>query len=258
MVEQSDGPALMVLCSVCGSPVAIDASCLTCGEPDPRGVGGSAGRDALDEGLLLERVGTALTAQAALARRVAAERVRTAARLFEESVAIQARLRRQRMLLDAHLSERGDILAEAREALGRIEAALDEAAPPGKRGDDWVVGAQLPRDRTCATVARRLLEEYVREGLPEQSGEDVLLIVSELVTNAFLHGEGTIVLRVGRRSDRIRIEVSDEGHGGGISVVSESERGDHGHGLWVIEQLASAWGSERGTGHVWAELTLDR
>jgi anti-sigma regulatory factor (Ser/Thr protein kinase) len=70
--------------------------------------------------------------------------------------------------------------------------ALDRAEGQELGGDEWAVRARIPRDRSCSTVARRLLEGYVREGLNDPAGEDVLLIASELVTNAFVHGEGTI------------------------------------------------------------------
>ena len=83
-----------------------------------------------------------------------------------------------------------------------------------------------------------------------------MLIVSELATNAFLRGEGAIVLSVRRLDDRLRIEVLDEGRPDRIDVVPEAHRGDGGRGLWIVEQLATSWGTVAGTGHVWAELAI--
>jgi anti-sigma regulatory factor (Ser/Thr protein kinase) len=76
------------------------------------------------------------------------------------------------------------------------------------------------------------------------------------LTNAFLHGDGAIVLNVDRDGDRLRIAVLDEGHPDHIGVIPENERNLGGRGLWIIEQLASDWGVVAGAGHVWAELPL--
>jgi two-component sensor histidine kinase len=114
------------------------------------------------------------------------------------------------------------------------------------------------RGISCPTVARRLLEEYAREELGERQSEDALLIASELATNAFLHGDGEIVLSVSRVQDRLRIEVRDDGRPERIDVVPEQERDERGRGLWIVEQLASDWGALVGRGHVWAEVALER
>jgi anti-sigma regulatory factor (Ser/Thr protein kinase) len=39
-----------------------------------------------------------------------------------------------------------------------------------------------------------------------------MLIASELAGNAFLHGDGAIVLTVHRAEEQLRIEMLDEGH----------------------------------------------
>jgi hypothetical protein len=83
-----------------------------------------------------------------------------------------------------------------REALDQVEGALVETRGSGNVGAPWRVRAGLPRNPSCPTIARRLLEEYVREELGEQEREDSILIASELVTNAFVHGHGEIVHRL--------------------------------------------------------------
>lgn len=83
--------------------------------------------------------------------------------------------------------------------------------------------------------------------------DDVLLIVSELVTNSVRHSKSEdIDLRVASHDGQIRVEVSDEGPG----FTRESPRGE-GMGLDLVEKLADRWGlasGERFT--VWAELSL--
>lgn len=82
--------------------------------------------------------------------------------------------------------------------------------------------------------------------------EDVLLLVSELVSNSVRHSDtGDIGVRVETEDGRIRVEVSDDGPG----FAPGSPRGD-GLGLVIVDKLADVWGLSRGERFtVWAELT---
>jgi len=88
--------------------------------------------------------------------------------------------------------------------------------------------------------------------------ETVLLVVSEAVTNAVRYGHGHIELSIGVRSDRIRIEVSDGNPNPPVRRESPDELGDGGRGLYLLETLTDAWGTQpRDTGPgktVWLEL----
>ncbi|MDV5149989.1 ATP-binding protein [Streptomyces sp. SBC-4] len=96
----------------------------------------------------------------------------------------------------------------------------------------------------------------------EEAGErveDVLLLVSEMVTNACLHAGGPeeLVLRHGR--GRLRVEVADASAEHPRVLVGRAPGLPGGHGLMVLERLAGAWGSEeKGPGAVgkvvWAEV----
>jgi signal transduction histidine kinase len=91
----------------------------------------------------------------------------------------------------------------------------------------------------------------MRESL-EPRYEEVLLLVSELVTNSVRHSASQdIDLKVNADDGRIRVEVSDDGPG----FTEESSRGD-GLGLTIVEKISDRWGltsGERFT--VWAELS---
>lgn len=85
--------------------------------------------------------------------------------------------------------------------------------------------------------------------------EDARLVVSELATNALVHGQGAIALTILRLDDRVRLEVIDEGSGApAIREISEDRPG--GWGLRIVETLSLRWGAHEGTTHVWAELAL--
>ncbi|MCX5389047.1 ATP-binding protein [Streptomyces sp. NBC_00094] len=89
--------------------------------------------------------------------------------------------------------------------------------------------------------------------------EDVLLLVSEVVTNACLHAGGPEELVLRHEGDRLRVEVADSSpeH---PRVLARSPALPGGHGLMVLERLAGAWGSEaKGPGAVgkvvWVEVS---
>ncbi|MDJ0385062.1 ATP-binding protein [Streptomyces sp. G-G2] len=88
-----------------------------------------------------------------------------------------------------------------------------------------------------------------------QTTEDALLVVSELLTNASLHAGGCeeLVLTVG---DSLRIEVFDAERTA-MPVTRVARRGSPGgHGLHIVERLSDRWGAQaHATGKaVWAEI----
>ncbi|MFC5855224.1 ATP-binding protein [Streptomyces chlorus] len=96
--------------------------------------------------------------------------------------------------------------------------------------------------------------------------DDVLLCVSELATNALVHGvppgRGFLLRMVpygeGAGDRGVRVEVHDSG--GGVPAVPEageaSEPGEGGRGLLLVGELADKWGvGERDPGKVvWCEF----
>lgn len=197
----------------------------------------------------------ARAAQAALARRAAANQVARAARLNADAAGLRRRLITQTKLLRTSLSERRRRLGVAG-TIERIEEALERIEADSPPGGPWGVRAQLPRDATCGTVARRLLDEYVHDQLSERAAGDALLVTTELATNAFVHGSGTITLRIERLNDRLRIEVLDEGEPRRIEPGARSSTSEGGRGLGMVDEVSLAWGVVGRTGHVWAEVPV--
>ncbi len=90
------------------------------------------------------------------------------------------------------------------------------------------------------------------------AAEDVLLVVSELVTNACLHAEGPEELRVGCNGKVLRLEVSDRGTGQPAPRTPHRAGRPGGHGMFIVQRLCMEWGVVRVPGApgkvVWAEL----
>lgn len=114
---------------------------------------------------------------------------------------------------------------------------------------------EVPRHRSCGATARRVVEEYAGPELQREDLEDLKLVATELVSNAYLHGEGRIWLKLDRHPQGIRIEVIDQGEGAAVKV-RPARTIERGNGLRIVDRLASAWGAHEGTTHVWAELPL--
>jgi anti-sigma regulatory factor (Ser/Thr protein kinase) len=101
---------------------------------------------------------------------------------------------------------------------------------------DWVLAAE---SRSIAQ-ARRLIAQRLID-LPEESLEVVLLLTSELVTNAIHHGTGPVGVRLTWGDSVIRVEVQDQSPA--RPVVRAMDRDSlNGRGLILVERLSRGWG----------------
>ncbi|MFG3042241.1 ATP-binding protein [Streptomyces sp. NPDC048330] len=97
--------------------------------------------------------------------------------------------------------------------------------------------------RECRYLAGRALSDWF--GTFAELGQvtdDVLLLVSEIVTNALTHGGDPYELRLDGFEGRLRVQVSD------TNPLRPWPHGRHhpgrpsGHGLYLLGRLADAWG----------------
>ncbi|MGW3266887.1 ATP-binding protein [Streptomyces sp. NPDC001056] len=90
------------------------------------------------------------------------------------------------------------------------------------------------------------------------AAEDVLLVVSELVTNACLHAEGPDELALACDNKVIRLEVTDRGTGQPAPRTPHRAGRPGGHGMFIVQRLCLDWGvlrvPDRPGKTVWAEL----
>ncbi|MFC3572752.1 ATP-binding protein [Streptomyces yaanensis] len=150
--------------------------------------------------------------------------------------------------------------------------ASDEGASPGSPGEEASSsGRQVRRlsfegESGVVPLARDFTRQalYAWGWLPaatadrRAAAEDVLLVVSELVTNACLHAEGPDELWIACDTKVLRIEVSDKGGGQPAPRTPHRAGRPGGHGMFIVQRLCLDWGVVRTPGvagkTVWAEL----
>ncbi len=117
----------------------------------------------------------------------------------------------------------------------------------------------LTHDVTSARVARRALGGFAARNRVDDAV--AVLVASELVTNAVMHGEPPITLSADWDGQSMLLRVSDGSPD--INAVRVRRSGPEvmgGRGLLLVESVSRRWGvSEHRDGKsVWAELQPDR
>jgi len=110
--------------------------------------------------------------------------------------------------------------------------------------------------RGAPRTARRVVAEYCRDARAGNECRDTaVLLTSELVTNALLHGRGPVRLRLKADAHRLRVEVGDDDPGH-PRAPTQMEGAESGRGMLIVSGLAAAWGVvDHAAGKtVWFEL----
>jgi hypothetical protein len=146
-----------------------------------------------------------------------------------------------------------------------------DSAPPAGDGAEPSTGRDVRRlgfagESGVVPLARDFARQalYAWGWLPADgadrraAAEDVLLVVSELVTNACLHAEGPDEMWISCDKKVIRVEVSDRGTGQPAPRTPHRAGRPGGHGMFIVQRLCLDWGVVRAPGvtgkTVWAEL----
>jgi anti-sigma regulatory factor (Ser/Thr protein kinase) len=129
--------------------------------------------------------------------------------------------------------------------------------PPTRsaRRQQWA-RIDLPRDPASVAAARRFIEARVSAwSFPRRAAEQLVLIGSELVTNAVLHARTDLTLTLELDDGRARLSVKDRSQ---APATLRHYRTDAltGRGLGVVAALSDSWGiSAAADGKVvWAEV----
>ena len=104
----------------------------------------------------------------------------------------------------------------------------------------------LPGTADSAGAARQLARQLLGDGDP--SVETVMLVVSELVTNAIVHTHsgapgGTITVALCPGPAGTLVQVRDDGGTTEPCLATAGGGGEHGYGLVLVDTLAESWGT---------------
>lgn len=128
----------------------------------------------------------------------------------------------------------------------------------GDAGLDVSFAVRLPRADGAASIARQAVNKHLGDLLAEVALGDTLLVVSELVTNAVLDGNGDIELRIAFDGQRVTGDVIDEGIRFSPQPRTHGSCHAAGDGISLMGSIADSWGLQEGSNHVWFEILADR
>ncbi|GHI02125.1 PAS sensor protein [Streptomyces cellostaticus] len=174
------------------------------------------------------------------------------------------------------------------EGMRRTSAALSAADPsdPG-RVADALLGDVGPREDDVALLllrydgmktrpiragwavwrlpdavmhARRFTARTLRRWHVDEVTDTVLLVVSELVTNALMHTQGPVHLDLILRGDRVRVCVSDSSPRAPAKPVIVDWEATGGRGLLLVEAMSESFGSVPVASgkQVWSDIVVPR
>ena len=118
------------------------------------------------------------------------------------------------------------------------------------------ISTVFPSVAASAAGARRFVAAALRRwGCADDFVELVLLLTSELVTNAYRHARTETRVSVRHDGGCVRVEVRDVGGGEPELRPFDTDRVD-GRGLHIVDALADRWGYDSNPGGtaVWFEL----
>jgi anti-sigma regulatory factor (Ser/Thr protein kinase) len=113
---------------------------------------------------------------------------------------------------------------------------------------------QLPRAACGPRLARWVMRSWFAGSGADVGLADAELLVSELVTNALVHGEGHIILRACLDEDRLLVEVIDQRSTFKRQLWRRDGEQTGRWGLDLVKDISSRWGANEGMTHVWFEL----
>ncbi|MFH0180874.1 SpoIIE family protein phosphatase [Streptomyces cacaoi] len=166
----------------------------------------------------------------------------------------------------------------------RVALAAADPADPGKMADELLGDAGRREDDVALLLlrydgmktrpiragwmvwrlpdavmhARRFTARTLRRWKVQEAADAVLLVVSELVTNALVHTQGPVRLDLVLRGDRVRVSVSDSSPRAPAKPVIVDWEATGGRGLLLVEAMSDAFGSVPVAGgkQVWSEIAV--
>jgi len=124
--------------------------------------------------------------------------------------------------------------------------AVDRSEMHLERTSGEPVDIVLDSRPASVTIARHAVGRMLRAAnlSPSEMAEDVLLLVSELVTNAVLHAGTDVRVWASAEDGRVVVAVGDDEPHSGPREAHRGTLATSGRGIWLVDLLASTWGVE--------------
>lgn len=170
------------------------------------------------------------------------------------TVVVLSGLRRPGAEEDALAAGAGGFLVK-RPSWRQLPTDLLDLLEPSSRAVRRETRLELPAMLTSGREARRFLRSTLPDWGAGELLDDAQLLTSELVNNAIVHAASAVGVRL-RFEDRcLRVEVTDAG-AGALHRQLTSVEDTNGRGLYLVDALASAWGTsaDQDGKVVWFEL----
>jgi anti-sigma regulatory factor (Ser/Thr protein kinase) len=135
---------------------------------------------------------------------------------------------------------------------------VDDPARAGESGGTSRSVTQVfSSDLAEVARARHMVRAYLESWGYVGDEEALVLAVSELVTNALVHGDGHVEVTLAMSDGTIVLEVTNAGVGTEQPrvVPPDARHGRGGWGLHIVERVADEWGTDRAAGRtrVWMQ-----
>jgi anti-sigma regulatory factor (Ser/Thr protein kinase) len=122
----------------------------------------------------------------------------------------------------------------------------------------WSYEMKLAAQPTSASRARDFVRQHLAEHGLLHLTDDVMLVVSELATNAMVHAQTPFRVSLEAFGETLLLEVEDGSQTGPVSVAAQVlDTG--GRGVAIVNLLSRDWGVDARTAggkSVWAEFDL--
>jgi two-component sensor histidine kinase len=116
---------------------------------------------------------------------------------------------------------------------------------------------EFPKSSASVAAARNFTRDTLTDLSPDLL-ESLVLMTSELSTNALLHTSGRFLVTINRTSKSVRVAVTDNSAMPPVKRFPNT-REAHGRGLQIVSKLSDAWGSTGISGDgktVWIRVDL--